>query len=158
MQAIHIIYIINDNMTLGATTKNTFCSVNKMLFRADEYSSHLSAAGLVPSILTGQGQIVFRSKGPLKQLTCSYRPLNSRMTRRKELLFNETVIHCCNSWHIVSCAPVCMRGTAHSTRGPTTNTAQCSFKLQQLFPLKCFQPGKSHNWNILLASFSAEHG
>lgn len=65
------------------------------------------------------------------------------MTRRKELLFNETVIHCCNSWHIVSRAPVCMRGTAHSTRGPTTNTAQCSFKLQQLFHLKCFHRKKS---------------
>lgn len=49
-------------MTLGATTKNTFCSLNKMLFREDEYSSHLSAAGLVPSILTGQGRIVFSFK------------------------------------------------------------------------------------------------
>lgn len=74
-----------------------------------------------------------RSRRPLKQLTGSRKPLNSGMTRRKELLFNRKAIH--NSMpHRTMCSYLYARySSQHTPQDLNMNTAQCSFKLEQLF-------------------------
>lgn len=130
MRSIHI-HILNDNMTPGATTKNTLCSSNKMLFRGDERSGPLRPLGSSSQFSLTKGEIVFsRSRFPPKQLTCSCKPLNSVMTRRKELSVNKTVIRHPMPHHIW-CPGLYAGYSSQHARGFNTNTAESSFKAEQ---------------------------